>query len=134
MPTNSLPYDYVRDDGRQRITITVRAPLAPEDFRRIIERQAQEQTWSYGMLYDLRALSAPLAREEYDMLAADVFRHVATHGQRGPVAVVTRSANLIGSIQLYAFVVERGGVNLEVFWDVVEAERWLDSPTPHEWH
>jgi hypothetical protein len=41
---------------------------------------------------------------------------------------VTASANLIGAIQLYAFVLERAGVNLQVFWDVVEAEQWLDDP------
>jgi hypothetical protein len=128
VPTRSPPYDYVRDDDRHRITVAVRAPLRSEDFRSIIDRQAQERTWSYGLLYDLRALSAPLSQEEYDMLAADVFRHVVVHGRRGPVAVVTASANLIGAIQLYAFVLERAGVNLQVFWDVVEAEQWLDDP------
>lgn len=129
VPTRSLPYDYVRDDDKQRITVAVRAPLRPEDFRSIIDRQARERTWSYGLLYDLRALSAPLSQGAYDMLAADVFRHVAERGQRGPVAVVTPSANLIGAIQLYAFVLERAGVTLQVFWDVVEAEQWLDDPS-----
>ena len=127
MPPNSLPFDYVRDDARRRITVAARAPLRPDDFLRVIDRQAQEQTWSYGLLYDLRALSAPLSRGEYDELAADVFRHVATLGPRGPVAVVTASANLIGAVQLYAFILERGGVNVQVFWDVTEAERWLED-------
>jgi Mg-chelatase subunit ChlI len=128
----SSPYDYVRDDEKRRISVLVRTALPPEDFVRIIDRQAQEQTWSYAMLYDLRAVSAPLSKQDYDTLAAEVFRHVAVHGDRGPVAVVTTSADAIGAIQLYAYVLERAGVNLQVFWDLSEADRWLDDPAAHQ--
>ena len=44
---------------------------------------------------------------------------------RGPVAIVTRTAAIVGVTQMYAFFGVKIGLSIEVFWDLQEADRWL---------
>jgi hypothetical protein len=124
---NLAPFEYERDDAKRRIRVTARRALQPDEFRAIVDRQVQEQTWAYALLYDLRRMSEAVARSDADMLAAYVYRYLITHGSRGPVAVVTTSFGVLGAAQVYATNTSRAGVEVHVFWDVFEAERWLDA-------
>src|SRR5262245_6047043 len=42
----SAGFDYVRDDHRRRIRVTVHANMTRKDWLAIIDRQASEGTWS----------------------------------------------------------------------------------------
>jgi hypothetical protein len=41
------------------------------------------------------------------------------------VALVTKSAEMVGAGQAYADDTARLGLNVQVFWDPAEAEQWL---------
>jgi hypothetical protein len=50
-----VPIHYERDDERRRLNIMTVGQVAPEDILGVLERQAKEGAWSYGVLYDARA-------------------------------------------------------------------------------
>jgi len=126
MPTRP-GFNYVRDDARRRIRVTIHQWLPLEDLTAIIDRQAREGTWSYAMIYDARCLHGPAPTADTAKLVDYVLAHVARLGPRGPVAFVTRSADFVGVAHRYARVGEKVGFEVEAFWDLDEAERWLDS-------
>jgi hypothetical protein len=123
-------FDYVRDDARRRIRVTTHHWLPLEDLTAIIDRQAGEGTWSYGMIYDLRCLRGPAPTGDAPKLVDYILAQITRLGPRGPVAFVTRSADLLGIAYRYARVSEKVGFEVEVFWDLDEAERWLDARLP----
>jgi hypothetical protein len=57
---------------------------------------------------------------------AGVRELIVAHGPRGPVAVVAREGGAISSAQMYNIF---GGKteSIEVFWDLDDAEQWLDE-------
>lgn len=123
----SLPYDYERDDAKQRIRVRLQGQPQVEQFFAIIDRQADEGTWSFDILYDARRVCSPLGQDDADRVAAHVYRKLMTVGPRGAVAVVATAGDVIGAAQLYAFNTARAGVVVEVFWAMSEAESWLDG-------
>jgi hypothetical protein len=60
-------------------------------------------------------------------VADHVRDYTAAHGERGPVAMVTRNIEMLGAGQIYAFQGAKRGYSVELFWDVPEAEGWLDQ-------
>jgi hypothetical protein len=124
---NPVGFDYVRDDGRRRIRITANQPLQGDDLIAIVERQVREDAWTYGILYDLRAVSGATPKGDVRAVADHVLALVTVHGPRGAVALVTRTIDMVGTGQMYAFLGARAGIKVEVFWDLIEAERWLDE-------
>lgn len=117
-------YEYLRDDAHRRVRVTLRVPLDPSDYVAIIDRQASEGAWTFGLLYDLRFVQEPTASADNDQISERVRTHMAVLGKRGPVAIVTREVAVIARSQSYAAHVTRG-YDVEVFWDVDEAEDWL---------
>jgi hypothetical protein len=120
-------FDYVCDHDRRLIRVTVRATMTRQDWLAIIDRQASEGTWSYGLLYDFRLMMEPVSREDTDAAAARVRQHTLSKGSRGPLAVVAERPDVLSRSEGYAFLHKRSGIRLEVFWNVDEAERWLDE-------
>ena len=120
-------YAYQRDDARRLVRVVAHGSLTFADFNAIVDRQAAEGSWEFGLLYDLQRMSIPISSEDAVILAGIVYRHLLTLGPRGPVAVVTTSFEVLGSAQAYAFATSRAGINVQVFWNGVEAEQWLES-------
>lgn len=80
-----MPITYQRDDGRRLITVTVTEPNVLEDIIGTIDRQAAEDTWAYGLLYDLRASRLLTAGEEEQL--RNRIQLVGGGRPRGPVAI-----------------------------------------------
>jgi hypothetical protein len=117
---------YVRDDLRRRINITLTSPVTVAELFESLARQFADNTWRYGVLADARLMSRALEVDEIRVLVSRVRAFVAAHGPRGPVAFVARQSQVISAGQLYRLL---GGEpdSLEVFWDLPEAQRWLDE-------
>jgi hypothetical protein len=126
---NAEKFDYVRDDGHRRIRIIARQPLESVDLCEIVDRQVREDTWTYGILYDMRATTGGgMSKMETRAVAEHVRAHVARYGVRGPVALLTSTADLADLGQRYAFFLgAKAGLQFKVFWNLAEAERWLDQ-------
>jgi hypothetical protein len=120
-----MPIRYERDDARQRIRINLTDPLTEAEITSVIDRQAAEGTWRYGVLYDSRAINsraaAGISRAALDRVRAMVERE----GRRGPVAIVA-NATLVGISEAYAIESHKAGRTVQVFWSLDEANQWLD--------
>ncbi len=115
---------YERDDARRRITVTMKGEATFAEFLDLLERQATERTWRYGLLHlddDLVALDTADVRR----LTHEVERLNRDYGRRGPVAVVCNRADTYGTARMYSTLSERQQV-VAVFQTRAEAETWLD--------
>jgi hypothetical protein len=124
-----MPLDYVRDDTQRRLRITLSEPVTLDDLVASIERQFADGAWRYGLLIDTRPTSDAPPPREVRSFVSRVAALVAVHGPRGPIAIVARSSRAISSAQLAAFFGREESI--EVFWDLDDAEQWLDEQLPN---
>ena len=122
-----MPLAYAKDDAKRRISVEVSDPYDAADLRALVDRQIEDDAWTYGMLYDARQVSTALATDDLRAVMEHVGRLVKQLGPRGPVAIVTRSGALVGVTQIYAFFGAKIGLRVESFWDLADAQTWLDE-------
>jgi hypothetical protein len=116
-----MPIAYERDDLRRLITVTVTEPYAIDEILGVIDRQAAEDTWSYAMLYDLRA-GAHMATEA-DLQQLGVRAKVVGGGrERGPVGLAIGTQSRWGL--LYTELI-RKLVTVEVLLTAAQLDAWL---------
>jgi hypothetical protein len=118
-------FHYVRDDARRRIVIALRQLLPTGNLLAMVNRQLTEGTWTYGALYDLRALLGAPSRVDAIVAARHVGGLIQAHGPRGPVAIVTRAREMVAAAHAYAFDSALGGHPVEVFLNLDDADYWL---------
>jgi hypothetical protein len=119
-------YTYEIDRARKRIHVRAHTALDRASLVAIIDRQLQDNAWSFGVLYDVRHVVGATSAADTRAVSAHALACVERHGPRGPVAIVTRSAEMVGAGQMYALV-NAEAMQVEVFWDVDDADRWLDE-------
>jgi hypothetical protein len=125
----SMPISYERSDAQRRIIVTTIGIVGLDDLLAVVDRQAREGTWHYGMLYDSRR-DASVARQTG---ARARLKHVEAvsrrRGRRGPVAFVTVMPAAYGMVRMYSTLAGQLHQAVEVFRDIGDAERWLASHT-----
>jgi hypothetical protein len=122
-----MPYHYARDDTARRIRITLTDPLTVAERIAAVEQQVADDAWRYATLIDARYLAVYTPNPtEMQAVVARVAEFVAEYGPRGPVAIVSKGANVIGAGHMYNHF---GGKKneVEVFWDLDEARKFLDQ-------
>ena len=124
-----MPITYARDDARHRIDVTLAGAVTVEDLVAIVDRQAAEQTWHYGLCYDARRITKDAAGTVDEVRR--VLRHVvetsARHGARGPVAIITDNPADYAMVRMYSTLGAEQQMTVEVFRDPGDAMRWLDT-------
>jgi hypothetical protein len=123
---------YLRDDVHERITVTITGPARLADLESVVERQAADGTWRYGMLYDECLGTASLSVNATRALVAVVDRMTRAHGPRGPVAIVCEVVAQFGMARMYSILGDQQGRVSNVFHDVAAAEAWLDHRRGHK--
>ncbi len=124
-----MPITYERDDARRRIRVELAGAVTVEDLLAIVDRQAAEETWQYGLCYDARRITKSAASTVDE--ARRVLRHVvetnARHGARGPVAIITDNPADYAMVRMYSSLGAEQQMTVEVFRDPSDAMRWLDT-------
>ena len=127
-----MPITYERDDDRRRIVVTVVGTVTLQEFLGILECQATEGTWRYGLLYIADRLEPP-STVDLRTMVTHVQRLIIQHGPRGPVAIVSDTVAIYGIARTYALLSERLPQDLAVFRTAGDADRWLTGqPFPTE--
>ena len=121
---------YERDDSARRIVIMTTGQVTQEDVLATLERQAREGAWSYSVLYDARAGRNIPTIEEVRRLVLHVGQLTCRYGPRGPVALISTNPQLSRMARAYANLGELTSLDVRVFTDVADAERWLDEAHP----
>lgn len=122
-----MPFDYARDDVRRRLTITTTGNLTREEMLSVLERQADEGTWSYSVLYLAQDVTSFPRADDMRMLVSRVASLAASHGRRGPVAIVDARPTAYGMWRMYEALAEDLPLRLKICRDVDEAETWLSA-------
>ena len=131
MPIPHHPaYEYSRDDVRRFVRIRPRRQLTVEDVAAIVDAQADEGTWSYSLIWDVRGTMNTLPIADTDLIAAHVYKNLLMRGGRGPVAIVTDSPEIAITAMEYASKTAPAGVQVQIFHDLDDAEHWLAQASP----
>lgn len=126
-----MPFGYTLDRHRQRITVIWTDPTGLSDLLEMLARQAADGAWAYGVVQDSSHITWTPTTGEVRLLLDRVALLSVTHGARGPVAIITARPEAYGMARMYGTLGEHpGGVQVQVFHLLAEAEDWLDTLTP----
>src|ERR1700736_3060844 len=116
---------YERDDAPRRVVATMDGPFTLAVFRAVSELHSPD-TWTYGMLFDLRRMTGePTIDELRQIMSQSAARQPGT-GVRGPVAILATDSALYGRMCTYA-ALRRATLTIEVFRYLDRAEEWLTT-------
>jgi len=124
-----MPITYERDDQRRRIIVTTIGIVGLDDMMAVVDRQATEGTWQYGILYDSRRVASVASQTDVRAGLRRIELLSRTHGRRGPVAFVTTMPAAYGMVRMYSTLAGQLHQPVEVFREIEDAERWLESHT-----
>lgn len=121
--------NYGRDDTKRRLSLTIADPVTVAELIASVEHQLADGTWLYGLILDARSVSRFVPKStDMQMFVSRIRELVVAHGPRGPIAIVSKHAGVISSGEIYNFFGDRMEA-VEVFWDMAEAQKFLDQQT-----
>jgi hypothetical protein len=120
-----MPVEYKRDDERQRIVARSTGVVTRDEALAMMDRQAAEGAWSYGVLYDARDSSTIPTPDDIRALIRRVGVLTTKYGPRGPVALVVSLAAAAAMGRAYASLGDLAALRVHVCGCVEDAERWL---------
>jgi hypothetical protein len=121
--------EYVLDHARQRLSIIARDPAGVAEVLDWLARQAADGAWAYASLDDLRPITLNPTTADVQRILDQVTTLSATHGRRGPVAVVATDPALFGMARVYAALSDMAAGEIGVFYEIARAEQWLAERT-----
>jgi hypothetical protein len=119
-----MPITYQRDDQRRLITVTVNGPWSADDISGVIDRQAEEDTWEYALLYDLREMTAVSIEGDLQQIA-DRVQKVGAGRRRGPVGVAIRPRPALFLEGLMYSTMAKESVDIEILLTAAQIDSWL---------
>ena len=120
-----MPLNYTCDRTKRRITVVSVWAATREETFAVIDRQAAEGAWSFGVLYDMRQGTSVPTGEDLHRMVLHVGRLTTKHGPRGPVALVVRDPQLFIAGSKYSSLGDLTALNVKVFTSIEEADHWL---------
>ena len=122
-----MPIHYELDDVHRRVLVTVQGSFQVDDILAIMARQRAEQTWTYGILYDLRDMTGEPTIAELRELMSEASRRHLGQAPRGPVALLATDPTLYDRLCTYSALGRSTALTIAVFRDRAEAEQWLTA-------
>jgi hypothetical protein len=122
----TLPFTYVRDDAKRRITATAEGPIATEDVVAFIEWQHAQGLWAYGVLCDLRGTKVLLSRTDLKGVVQTTKEQSERPADRGTIALVATDHETYLMACGYAALAGQANYEVQVFRSFEDAEEWLD--------
>jgi hypothetical protein len=119
-----MPLLHRRDDVNRRVVVTATGPFQAAQVFDFMERQRDDGTWTYGVLYDTRGMTGHATIDDVRLVLKRRADTNAEPRRRGPLAVLWTAANVYAIASLCATL---GGTQrtVEVFRDRTEADTWL---------
>ena len=120
-----MPIRYERNDSRRRMVVTMRGAFQTDDVLAIMARQRVENTWTYGILYDLRGVTGEPTFADLGQIMSQAAARRQGEGPHGPVALLATQPTLYGRLCRYAALGRSTRLTIEVFRTLGEAQQWL---------
>ena len=118
---------YESDDARRRVVVTIHGAFQTDDVLAVMARQRVEDTWTFGILSDLRGVAGhPTVADLWRIMRQAVPR-AQGEARRGPVALLATEPILYSRLCAYTALGRSTTLTIEVFRDWDEAEQWLTA-------
>jgi hypothetical protein len=127
--TTTDRFTYLSDAARRLVLVTAFEMLTGDDLVAVIDRQREDGSWSFGIVYDMRRVTEAISREEAARVAEHARFAVVHDGPRGRVALVTTSADVIASGLQYSYRTSQN-LNVAMCAGLPEAIAWVTDPRP----
>jgi hypothetical protein len=121
-----MPVRYDRDDVRRRVAITVEGELRTSEMLTVAEQHGGEDTWGYGMLFDLRRMTGHPTPADLRAMIDQAASSRPIEQLRGPVAIVATDPIVYRVACTYA-ALGHAKLAIQVHRDVDEADLWLNA-------
>ena len=116
--------EFVLDDVRLIVRVTVSGPFDPEGIVALLERQLEERAWGYGVLFDMRTVDVQPTSADLTRISSTI-ASMGGDVKRGPAALVVREGEQYARACAYLALGVRRGREIDVFRHADEAEEWL---------
>src|SRR5260370_388754 len=120
-----MPICCERNDSRRRMIVTMRGAFQTDEVLAIMARQRVENTWTYGILYDLRGVTGQPTFADLGQIMSQAAARRQGEGPHGPVALLANQPTLYGRLRRYAALGRSTRLTIEVFRNWGEAQQWL---------
>ena len=120
-----MPICRERNDSRRRMIVTMRGAFQTDEVLAIMARQRVENTWTYGILYDLRGVTGEPTFADLGQIMSQAAARRQGEGPHGPVALLATQPTLYGRLRRYAALGRSTRLTIEVFRTLGEAQQWL---------
>jgi hypothetical protein len=119
-----MPIVYQRDDQLRLIIVTVTEPCSVDDISSVIDRQSDDDTWEYALLYDLRGMTDASTEADLQQIAERV-KVVGAGRERGPVGIAIRPRPALFLLGLMYAKLMNEFVTVEVLLTALQIDAWL---------
>jgi hypothetical protein len=96
-----------------------------DDVLAIMARQRVENTWTYGILYDLRGVTRQPTFADLGQIMSQAAARRQGEGPHGPVALLATQPTLYSRLCRYAALGRSTRLTIEAFRNWGEAQHWL---------
>jgi hypothetical protein len=110
------------DHERRRVTLVIGGPFDFEQLHALVMSRPHDETWGYGVLFDMRGMTGVPTVQQLRELGATV--RDSAQAKRGPLAILVTDAGQYNMACAYAAMVTRYRA-VQVFHDRSEADAWL---------
>ena len=119
---------YVISAEQRRIRGYASGIIRADDLHKFLDQLLEDPRVVEGMrgLYDARFAEPDITILQIAEVARKVSRVVARGIER--VAIVAQSANTVRVARTFAIIARAMGIDVDVFNELEDAERWLDDP------
>src|SRR5437660_7554108 len=110
-----MPIWCERNDSRRRMVVTMRGAFQTDDVLAIMARQRVENTWTYGILFDLRGVTGHPTFTDLGQIMSRAAARRQGEGPHGPVALLATQPTFYGRLCRYAALGRSAMLTIEVF-------------------
>jgi hypothetical protein len=123
-----MPVTYSVDVTRRLIRFTLSGTVTPDEMVAALDRAVNEAgAGRFLVLSDHRALTTPATTAQLQDLVGRLTRY-REHVGGSRCAIVTAQPASFGMMRMFSVLAEAVPVEVDVFSDVADAERWLGLP------
>ena len=122
-----MPLYYECDAEKRRVTVLSVGSATLDEVLEVIDRQAADGAWSFGVLYDARLGGYAPTQDDVRRMVVHVGNVTTRRGPRGPVAFVVADPQLFKMGNWYSQLGNLTALTVRVFTIIEDAEQWLND-------
>lgn len=121
-----MAINFQRDDTLRLVILVGSGKVSVDEWAATVARQLTDSVWHYGSLFDFTAVDEMVGFDQQGVRTA-LTEIAASHGPRGPVALVSSQPNVYDGFVEYSDQLKGLPYETRPFRDVNQAVEWLEQ-------